>query len=511
MLKKGICFEATGINIPPISNDFPQDNTITVPYGSAVDFTVMFTSPEVNQDITVVASNVPAGMIINQELSMEGDSIKIQILWDPDHSTQNGIFEISFFAEDDYEVPANHTEVLKIDVAKCGNMDPDIPINCANITTDCAEDIGPYCTPFRSPEHCPADESFPLLITNRRVQAFQNPTMVEYEGLWFHHLEDKVAQHAFTTTSGYPSADLYCCVSETSDLGGVCFASGHNIPSGFTIRATGGHSGKGIFVLPYGFGRVDLISGVPKTFADIELELGTSVDKILVEEFIDGSELDPSLPTEFKVHISNGTIGAIDVVHNRGTDCSCYAVVDQDWNRLDKYGCFVPQPAFGLDADQDQCYDIDFDHGSNHPYKFKGHDPCGEIAKPVGCLFENIKDIAVKLSKVLGVYMRIDLFVSGDGKIFVQEYTSNHAGGLQHCAAKENDDTGCIDSSRTRVVERCMVVHRPLSQPSWMAGPSIATQLSARWRSVLHPARSMSHRARLKFKRQGTAGRNKYI
>lgn len=447
MLKKGICFEATGLNIPPISSDFPQDNYLTVPCGSMVDTVVMFNSPELEQDIRVTVSNVPDGMTVNQIFSASGDTVRVQLLWEPDFHAQAGLHEITFVAEDDYEVPANITEVLKIDVARCGNNEPDLPIMCTNLTSECTEDVGPFCTPFRSPEHCPVDESFPLLITTRREQAFANPAMPELEGFWFHILEDKVAQHTFTTTSGYPSAKLYCCVSETAELEETCFAAGNSIPGGFTIRATGGHSGKGIYVLPYGFDGVDLISGVPKSLEEIELELGTNVDKILVEEFVDGSEFGaiPSLPTEYKFHMFDGSIGAIDVIHNKGTECSCYAVVDADWNRLDKHGCFVPQPTFGLDADDDQCYDIDFDHGAKHPYKFKDQDLCGEIPRPGGCTFDNLKAVAVSLSKKLGVYMRIDMFVGGDGQVYVQEYTSNHAGGLRHCASKETDN-GCVDS-----------------------------------------------------------------
>jgi len=445
--RKGICFEATGLNIPPISNGFPLDNLVTVPCGSELDYTVQITSPELNQDVTVAISGVPTGMTINQVTSPAGDSISINMKWTPDFATQHGVSEVTFFAEDDYEIPANLTEVLKIHVAKCGS-DAEVPTGCQALEeSSCNADVGPFCTPWRSPEHCYADESFPLLITNRRVQAFENPEMVEFEGFWFHFLEDKAAQHTFTVDSGYPAPEMYCCVSEKSDLENICFAAGNSIPSAFTIRVTGGHSGKGIYVLPYGFGGVELMSGSPMTLADIMGELGPSVDKILVEEFIDGSEFGgiPSLPTEYKFHMFNGTVGAIDVIHNRGTACSCYAVVDEEWNRLDKHGCFVPQPAFGLDADADGCYDIDYDHGERHPYPFKGQNLCGELNEPKTCLLDSLKAIATDLSKTLGVYMRIDMFVSGDDKVFVQEYTTNHAGGLRHCAAKESD-SGCIDS-----------------------------------------------------------------
>jgi hypothetical protein len=448
VLKKGICFEATGLNIPPFASDFPADNYVSIPCGSALDITVSFASPELQQDITVQTSNVPDGMVVNQQVSLAMDNVNVNLKWKPDHATQHGIHEVTFFCEDNYIVPANITQVLKIDVAECASPEPDVPIRCAPLSdSQCTEGVGPNCTPFRSPEHCFADESFPLLITNRRVQAFENPAMVEFEGFWFHTLEDKAAQHAFTASSGYPAPELYCCVTETSALEDSCFAPGHNIPDGFTIRATGGHSGKGIYVLPYGFGGIDLISGHAKSLSDIESELGTNVDKILVEQFIDGSEMGevPSLPTEYKFHMFNGKIGAIDVIHNRGTSCSCYAVVDDDFNRLDKFGCFFPQPAFGLDADDDSCYDIDFSYGEEHPYQFKGQDLCGAIDPPCAPVWDALKDLATALSTKLGVYMRIDLFLSGNNQIYVQEYTSNHAGGLRHCAAKKTE-SGCIDS-----------------------------------------------------------------
>jgi hypothetical protein len=447
--KKGICFQATGINAPPVSSDFPRNNSIIIPCGSNADLTVMFASPELNQRIFVTPSGMPLGMIINQDISAAGDVVKVHIHWEPDYSTQNGTFEVSFFVEDDYKIPANITEVLTIDVSTCHVPEPDIPIMCVNSTTlGCQGKNGPFCTPYRSPEHCYADESFPLLITNRRIQSFENPRMAEYEGFWFHLLEDKAAQHAFSARQGYPIPNLYCCVSETSDLEDVCFAQGHSIPTAFTIRETKGHSGKNIFVFPYGFGGIDLISGQVKNLEDVQKALGPNIDKVLVEEFIDGSEFGsiPSLPTEYKFHMFNGTIGAIDVVHNKGTTCSCYAVVDEEWNRLDKNGCFFPQPAFGLDADGDKCYDIDWDYGKNHPLKFKEQDLCGQLEHPDPCVFTNLKALAREISEVLGVYMRIDFFVNGSGMIFVQEFTSNHAGGLRHCASKYNEETGCVDS-----------------------------------------------------------------
>jgi hypothetical protein len=54
-------------------------------------------------------------------------------------------------------------------------------------------------------------------------------------------------------------------------------------------------------------------------------------------------------------------------------------------------------------------------------------------------------EIALKLGARIGVYMRVDMFVAG-GKVYVEEYTTNHMNGLRHCAAKYDTATGCIDS-----------------------------------------------------------------
>ncbi|MEM1010561.1 MAG: hypothetical protein AAGJ35_16330 [Myxococcota bacterium] len=61
----------------------------------------------------------------------------------------------------------------------------------------------------------------------------------------------------------------------------------------------------------------------------------TGTDKILVEEFVGNGG---ALPTEFKFHMFNGGVSAIDVIANRGTGCDCYVVIDMACTRLDSNG-----------------------------------------------------------------------------------------------------------------------------------------------------------------------------
>jgi hypothetical protein len=53
-------------------------------------------------------------------------------------------------------------------------------------------------------------------------------------------------------------------------------------------------------------------------------------------------------------------------------------------------------------------------------------------------------EYAKQLSRAIGVYIRVDMFVTDDRRIYVQEYTRFHSGGLRHCAAKDRD--GCVNS-----------------------------------------------------------------
>jgi hypothetical protein len=62
--------------------------------------------------------------------------------------------------------------------------------------------------------------------------------------------------------------------------------------------------------------------------------------KVIIEEYVQGDKGAGALPTEYKVHVINGEIVAIDIVYNRGNgdNCACWAVVDEEWNRLDRFG-----------------------------------------------------------------------------------------------------------------------------------------------------------------------------
>lgn len=264
------------------------------------------------------------------------------------------------------------------------------------------------------------------------------------QGYWFHYLEDKIAAYLLSLEQNVPSPEIFCCVTTAADLSN-CLK--RNIPASvdsLVIKATSFHSNQGVYVLvpdPSTNGTINLLDKRPMSFSDVVSELSfLQATKIIVEEFVGNT-----LPTEYKLHVVNGEIGAIDIIANRGGDCPCYAVVDKDWNRLDSYGCFEASGVANIDKETG-CPSIDFSTGRRKAGAVKKDlYVCDNIPDLDPCLQQEMIDIALDIGNRIGVYIRVDMFVAED-KVFIQEYTINHMNGLRHCAAKFDVQTGCIDS-----------------------------------------------------------------
>jgi hypothetical protein len=400
------------------------------------------------------------------------DTLGIRFEWlgDIDFQTYGGqSFDFNFKVCDNARPPACITEPISFFVEKCGIEENCSPEMCTPIIDSvCEDEFGPSCIAFLSGEHCDPQYSFPMLIASRYPmirESLRGPSDILGEsGWWYHYTDDRAGGYSFTRNNGEAAPPLLCCVTSINDLLGVpgdpsssaCFQNRTlDWTTPIVIRAEGHHGGTGVFVLPEGLD----IQGGPTT------ELGTgsgaitldqvrnylngltpSPKKILVEKFIagTGSGSNATLPDEYKFHMFNGKIGSISVFYNPGLPCACYGEFSEDWECHHKYGCFKSQMPFG--SMFDGCYSIDFPVGSDPALTtvVKGYDLCGFVPPPDPCLFERMKKIARKLSKALGVYARIDMFVTENDEIYVQEYTFNHLGGTKHCTSRTVD--GCVDS-----------------------------------------------------------------
>lgn len=341
-----------------------------------------------------------------------------------------------------------------------------------NLTTGTCTNISPQplCTPFRSPEHCPLDESFPTYIRTRKSEMKQvlqtGQDTIANNGFWFHILEGKSAAYEFINANGHPTPRSYCCHINDMNLATNMNGCLNALPpgTGFVIRANGAHSNQGIYVLANGLSSVDPISGDPagvdllsgsvRTISEIVAAIQSlmGITNVAVEEFISGSSTGgslPTLPAEYKFHMFNGQVGSISTIQNRGSSCGCYAETDENWNRLDKFGCFYPQIPFGQrsDGSSQQCYDSPIT--ASNPYPMKGYDLCGNLPPPEPCVLSQMKSIALDLSSKIGVYVRIDFFVTDDNRVYVQEFSFHHNGGLRHCTAMRTSTSsseGCRDT-----------------------------------------------------------------
>jgi hypothetical protein len=435
---------------------------------------VYFGAPEFDQTLTWEVLSEPAVTPPGFIATVDGDGIpddtvgiRFEYL-NPDFAKYGGQwFNFTFKVCDNVNPPACTIATVAIQIGVCGAVDCD-PEKCVPITdSQCVADVGPVCTPFLSGEHCDPQYSFPMLISARYPnikESLRGPTDVLGDaGWWYHYTDDRAGGYSFTRASGEAAPPLLCCVTTVDQLLGPvgnpslssCFDGTPAWTSPVVIRAEGHHGGTGVFVLPSGLN----ISGGPTpelavgagsiTLAQIRTYLNSltpTPTKILVEKFIagSGSGATATLPNEYKFHMFNGTIGSISAFLNPGKPCACYGEYDEDWQCLHKYGCFKTQMPFG--TLQDSCYRVDFPDvgGPVVTTSVKGFDLCGPVPSPPPCLFNKMKAIAKKLSLRIGVYVRIDMFVTANSEIYVQEYTFNHLGGTKHCASRLDFD--CVDS-----------------------------------------------------------------
>lgn len=305
---------------------------------------------------------------------------------------------------------------------------------------ECSAASGPLCTPFRSLEYCDVRHSFPSRIRTRTDFIQGKQSQLDSEGWWFHNLDDKMAGYVYAAEGGYNAPQIYFCTSDI--LGGLEeFNTTNPVGRGFVIRATGQHSSQGVYALPDGFGGIEKLRGFAMSLEDVQTDLLDVVgaEGLVIEEYVIGPG--GELPTEYKFHMFNGEVGSISVVSGRGTSCGCWAEIDADGERLDQFGCFAPA---GSQRTAGQCTGIDFNRGSMDPRKVKGFDLCSSVPEIAPCLFQDMIDLAKKVSLEVGVYIRIDMFAMTDN-FYLQEFSTNHMNGARHCSARL-DENDCIDS-----------------------------------------------------------------
>jgi hypothetical protein len=181
----------------------------------------------------------------------------------------------------------------------------------------------------------------------KRLDNWKSEGYTRDSGLWQRVVNDKLAQTKYSQSLDVRTPKVLFCdaVGDPSRLKFFSPPEG----MGFVVKDLDGSSAKGVYVLVDGWGGVELLSGNRMGADDViaALQLVSKASKgkkevgvrILVEEYI-ASDVVGRINVDYKFYMYGGKVGAINAFYNRGTDAICKVWLDEDWNRVDEFGCF---------------------------------------------------------------------------------------------------------------------------------------------------------------------------
>jgi len=286
-----------------------------------------------------------------------------------------------------------------------------------------------------STQHCPDEEDFNMWIRARNSR-WGKPSYLAEQKIWQMSIGDKIGGYLFARKMGVKVPRILFCTGAGPE------GLANYVPKdrGFVVKDVYGHSSNNVYVMESGFGGKNRINQHIMSLEDIQNDFReANATDIYVEEVIDSGRDDGTVPDDYKFYCFNGNIVNIRVVRNRGTERHCLAFYDEDWNRHDQFGCFLheKQKPRGNKADPTTgCYPVQKAVADNKR-RF-----CSDVPPPSS--YKKMLTIAKRLSKRIGVFMRIDMFENADGQVVLGKFTPFSSFGNYQCAAKVVD--GCIDS-----------------------------------------------------------------
>lgn len=289
---------------------------------------------------------------------------------------------------------------------------------------------------WSSEQMCPNDEDFNYWVRVRATR-WQKREYREEHNIWQDAVGDKLGGYLFARKMGIRAPRIDFCTGNGPQALEEYKPSPNN---GFVVKNLYGHSSKNVYVMETGFGGINRITQKKMTLQDIQRHLKhVNATDIYIEELIQSGRDDGTVPDDYKFYTFNGQVANIRVVRNRGTERNCMAFYDENWNRHDEFGCFryaYNKPKGNKMDPSTGCYPITVG-AANDTRRF-----CSDIPPPKS--FPKMLEMAKRLSKRIGVFMRIDLFEDADGEVVLGEYTPFCSYGGYSCAARVVD--GCVDS-----------------------------------------------------------------
>ena len=147
---KSFCFNAVGVNIPPIPANFPLGNTVTLDTCQTLDLTVTFLSPEVDQTTSVVVTGtLPVDMVIT---NTPDNTATARIQWTP---SIDETVTLTIVATDNAADPGGSTKTITIVAQNCIAPSTQTPLTPAPSPLPSAQ---PSAVPSTSPSRAPSSQ-----------------------------------------------------------------------------------------------------------------------------------------------------------------------------------------------------------------------------------------------------------------------------------------------------------------------------------------------------------------
>ncbi|WP_407427386.1 ATP-grasp fold amidoligase family protein [Arcticibacter sp.] len=212
---------------------------------------------------------------------------------------------------------------------------------------------------------------------------------------WQRKLSNKYNAREFAKLNGCRVPDLYWKGRHIDDID---FAS---LPDQYVIRPTIGKCSKGVYVLDNGLNLFDQKRYTPEMIKhNLKQDLTNRPDlEFLFEEFVRTEDGGYAVPNDFKFLCFNGEVAAIVVIDRVSPQVGYSHFYDEHWNKLKKLHYLYPGKK---EPDQPAC-------------------------------FQEMLKQAKTLSKVYGIFVRIDFFATDKGPVF-GEFTPTPAKGKNFTA-----------------------------------------------------------------------------
>ncbi|MBF9252796.1 hypothetical protein I2I11_05810 [Pontibacter sp. 172403-2] len=197
---------------------------------------------------------------------------------------------------------------------------------------------------------------------------------------WQRKLSNKYNSREFAKMNGCRVAELYWKGRDLSTL------DVEKLPKQFVIRPTIGYSSNLVFVID---GSFNLMDQQTYTKQDIIEKLGIALQQnpyleFLVEEFLKTERSEYKLPIDYKFFMFNGEVAYIFIIDRLSPTKGYSTFYDENWKQIDNPNTYYPK---------------------------------GTYQQPPVCLAEMIEQ-AKKLSRLYGIFVRIDFYATDKGAVF---------------------------------------------------------------------------------------------